>query len=702
MLSTCRGMKARVGVAAVDARGSSDVFLFDRFRLPRGGAGLFCQDDTDTWRPVEIGARAREVLGVLVERHGELVPRDEIMRAVWPGQVIEDHNLSVQISALRRLIDKGRTGGSSIQTVPGRGYRFVLAVTQSAPDRAELAVAPPRLSIVVLPFENLGSTAEKDTTVADAITNDLTCDLSFIPGLSVIGCGSAHAHRGGPKDMRAIGAELRVRYVLWGSTRRVGDALRVNVQLISGETGELLWADRFDEESGESAAAQDRIVSRLKDEIGIRLIDIESARSQRERPNNPDVFDLVLRVRSIRNRPPSFERVREEVLLLERVLKRDPTCVYAMTRIAHRLADSTGYDGWQNFEDLQRAERLLTQARAIEPHSPVVLNTYVLWLRTIGRCAEVIEICERCIQQHPNRMRGLMGIYHELARCKTWMGQAEEGIALEELANQMNPRSPWRYLRHRHIGWYSLLLGRDPDAIEHFERSLAINAANDGTLHWQYRRLAAAYALTGRMQDARQYIARADRLRPCDTARGCAPDVLVSEIFVEQYRRFQGALRLAGLRDHADEDADLGAPSDAMLHDVLAGPTPMEAPGAKTVRTPDLVRLLADDQPVVVDTLTYSWGRSIPGAIGLKYAGLGGSLSDEAQVRLRDKLCDLTARDLNRPVVAVGWNSERFDGRNLALRLAALGHRQVYWYRGGREAWQVAGLPETEVDVLDW
>jgi TolB-like protein len=506
----------------VDARGSSDVFLFDRFRLPRGGAGLFCQDDAGTWHPVEIGARASEVLGVLVERHGELVPRDEIKRAVWPGQVIEDHNLSVQISALRRLIDKGPAGGSSIQTVPGRGYRFVLAVTQLAPDRAELAAAPPRLSIVVLPFENLGGSAE-DTAVADAITDDLTSDLSFIRDLSVIARGSAHArHRGGPKDICAIGAELRVRYVLRGSVRHFGDALRVNVQLISGENGELLWSGRFDEDSGESAATQDRIVGRLRDEIGIRLIDIESARSQRERPDNPDAFDLVLRVRSIRNRPPSFERLREQMLLLERALNRDPTCVYAMTCIAHRLADSTGYDGWQNFEDSQRAERLLTQALAIEPHSPFVLNTYVLWLRTVGRCAEVIEICERSIQQHPNRIRGMMGIYHELARCKTCTGHAEEGIALEELANQLNPRSPWRYIRHRHIGWYSLLLGRDLDAIEHYERSLAINADNDGTLHWQYRRLAAACARNGRMQNARQYIARADRLRPYDTARGCA------------------------------------------------------------------------------------------------------------------------------------------------------------------------------------
>ena len=93
---------------------------------------------------------------------------------------------------------------------------------------------------------------------------------------------------------------------------------------------------------------------------------------------------------------------------------------------------------------------------------------------------------------------------------------------------------------------------------------------------------------------------------------------------------------------------------------------------------------------------------SIPGAVGLKFAGLGGSFTDESQDRLRSKLHGLTGGDLSRPIVAVGWNSERFDGRNLALRLVALGYKRVYWYRAGREAWEVAGLPETEVHPQDW
>ena len=161
-------------------------------------------------------------------------------------------------------------------------------------------------------------------------------------------------------------------------------------------------------------------------------------------------------------------------------------------------------------------------------------------------------------------------------------------------------------------------------------------------------------------------------------------------------------LRLAGIRDHADEDADFGVPADGIPHRETAGYTPTSALGATTIRTRELARLLAETRPVVIDAMTNSWGLSIPGSVGLAFSGLGGSLTDEAQDRLREKLRALTAGDQNRPVVAVGWNSERFGGRNLALRLVALGYTHVYWYRGGREAWEVAGLPETVVELQEW
>ena len=123
-------------------------------------------------------------------------------------------------------------------------------------------------------------------------------------------------------------------------------------------------------------------------------------------------------------------------------------------------------------------------------------------------------------------------------------------------------------------------------------------------------------------------------------------------------------------------------------------------PGARTIRTPDLADLLEQRKPLVLDTV--HWGRSIPGAVGLRGAGIGGSVSDEFQERLGRKMQQLTGGDRKVPVVTMGWNAERFQGRNLALRLVALGYTEVYWYRGGTEAWEVAGLPETELVMQDW
>jgi tetratricopeptide (TPR) repeat protein len=327
-----------------------------------------------------------------------------------------------------------------------------------------------------------------------------------------------------------------------------------------------------------------------------------------------------------------------------------------------------------------------------------VLNYAVYWLSSMGRCQEVIEAAERAIRIDPNQGTGL---YNELAKCKTWTGHAEEEIALQEIADRRNPLSSYKFRRYKGMGFASLMLGKDQDAIMFYKRSLAMDHEDGGTQQ-VYRGLAAAYARTGQMEEAKRALAEADRLWPYDTVRGCAPDILTSPVYIEQYRRAQDALRLAGERDHADEDADFGVSADGELHTILAGPTPTSMLGAKTIRTAALVQLLARDRPVVIDTVTNSWGRSIPSAVGLMFSGLGGSLTDAAQGHLRQKVGALTDGNPDRPIVAVGFNSEHFGGRNLALRLVALGYTRVYWYRGGREAWEVAGLPEAELDVQAW
>ena len=159
-------------------------------------------------------------------------------------------------------------------------------------------------------------------------------------------------------------------------------------------------------------------------------------------------------------------------------------------------------------------------------------------------------------------------------------------------------------------------------------------------------------------------------------------------------------LRLAGIRDHVDEDYDFGMIFRRFLHSEYEGPTPTTAPGVHTIRTRDLATLIERRKPLVLDTVP--WGNSIPGAVGLWGAGIGGTEFDEFQDRLRSKMLDLTGGNRDQPVVAVAWNAERFQGRNLALRLAALGCTEVHWYRGGREAWETNNFPQSELVMLDW
>jgi adenylate cyclase len=166
---------------------------------------------------------------------------------------------------------------------------------------------------------------------------------------------------------------------------------------------------------------------------------------------------------------------------------------------------------------------------------------------------------------------------------------------------------------------------------------------------------------------------------------------VANETYAAQIERVREGLRLAGLRDHADEDEDFGIAPDGRLRTDLVGRTPLTVPGATTIRTPELAVLLHDDKPVVIDAS--SGNRTLAGAIILYEAGLGGTLQDSLQDRLRPLIVKLTGGDLSRPIVTLGFNAERRTGYNLALRLISLGYRRVYWYRGGREAWEVAGLP---------
>jgi TolB-like protein len=203
----------------------------------------------------------------------------------------------------------------------------VFAPQASSPERP----APPRLSILVLPFANLGGDFEQEYFV-DGITESLTTDLSRIAGSFVIARNSAFSYKGKSPDVRQIGRELNIRYVLEGSVQRGGNRLRVNVQLVDAETGNHLWAERFDKPVADLFDMQDEIVSRLANTLNAQLIAAEAHRA--EYAPAPGSMDLYFQGAAWLNKGPSPGNLAQARGCFERALVLDPNNVEALVGLA--------------------------------------------------------------------------------------------------------------------------------------------------------------------------------------------------------------------------------------------------------------------------------------------------------------------------------------------------------------------------------
>jgi tetratricopeptide (TPR) repeat protein len=501
-----------------------------------------------------------------------------------------------------------------------------------------------------------------------------------------------------PIDVRKVGEELRVRYAVKGSVRKQGDILRISAQLVSTETGAHLWADHFDQKLSDLNAGQDVILRRIGQTLNVAVVDLEAARGKRDRPTKPDAFDLILRARSLWLHPMGVKEHAERRALLEQALQLDPKSIYALTQLAFEISREQVFVNAKG-DDPDRAASLIAAAAAINPNDRNVLYQTAHLAYANSRYSDSISAYQRLLDEYPNAHDA----HYLIASSLIPLGRSEEAIPLYQETLRRDPLSPWNYDRYIGLGFALLIVGRDEESMQWLQRGLAASPNNYALVRSRiYLDLAAAHARLGHLEEAHDAIAEANRAWPYATLRGISPGYPFNPAFAEQMQRFGAALRLAGLRDHADADADFGVPADDNLRQSIPGLTPTAVPGATTIHTAELQQFLTERKLVVIDTLYDSWGRSVPGAIGLKDAGRGGSTSDAMEDRLCKKMQALTKGDLSTPIVAVGWNVERFDGRNLALRLVALGYTNVYWYRGGREAWEVSGLPETALDVQDW
>jgi len=422
--------------------------------------------------------------------------------------VVEDSNLPVQIRALRRVLDQGRAEGSCLQTVAGRGYRLVATVTRRAADVVSDTAAVltsgapplPRLSIVVLPFTNLGNDPDQEY-FADGITDDLTTDLCRISGSFVISRNTAFTYKGKAADARQIGRELGVRYVLEGSIRRSGSQARVNAQLVDAETGAHLWADRFDRDTGDLFGLQNEITGRIARALQLELTIAEAGRLT----EHPDALAYILRGRALWWKPISKENDDEGVSLLERALALDPRAVEAQIWLAllliNRVVDLTS-DAPD--VDIQRADELIARALAVSPNSAWAHYVKGQVLRAQLRYEDAAIEYETAITLD----RNLANAYAWLGRCKLLIGSVDEVIPVTEYAIRLSPHDRsvgfWYWL----IGAVHLLKARTREAIPWFEKA---RSAYPGS-HYIHASLAAGYALRGETKRAAVALGEARRL----------------------------------------------------------------------------------------------------------------------------------------------------------------------------------------------
>src|SRR3974390_1611703 len=270
-------------------------YVLGPFRLDTAAQVLFRGPE-----PVPLGQRAVALLRVLVERPGDPVSKNTLIELAWSGQAVEESNLTVQMAAVRRTLGAQPGAERWIETLPRHGYRYVgpLEIKDEARPGPLLARGalplPERPSIAVLPFHNLSGDPEQDY-FADGMVEDIISALSRIRWVFVIARNSSFIYKGRAADVKQVGRELGVRYVLEGSVRKGGNRVRITAQLIEAETGAHLWADRFDGSLEDVFDLQDKVAIDVAGVIEPALQAAEVRRSAARPTNDLTAYDLYLR-----------------------------------------------------------------------------------------------------------------------------------------------------------------------------------------------------------------------------------------------------------------------------------------------------------------------------------------------------------------------------------------------------------------------
>ena len=392
-----------------------------------------------------------------------------------PGAICLSEDAYRQVKARLDLAvtDLGQTKLKNI-TEPVRVYSLQVGVPAQAKPATQAkppsAPTPPRLSIVVLPFTNIGGNPDQDYFV-DGVAESLTTDLSRISGATVIARNTAFTYKGKHVDVKQIGRDLNIRYVLEGSVQHGGNRLRINVQLIDAETGNHLWAERFDKPVADLFDMQDEIVARLANALNAELIAIEARRAE-ESPN-PDSMDLYFQGVAWANKGVNPEYFAKARACFERALVLDPSNVDAMVGQARIDAEMVGGGlADDRAARLASAEAALNKALSLAPNHPWAHTWMGLVYLHSNRGLQAISEAERALALDQNLAHAQAGV---LAAAKITVGRAEEAEVHVQEGIRLSPRDSNVYIWAMLGGFAKLCLGDDEAAVAWLRRSIEAN-----------------------------------------------------------------------------------------------------------------------------------------------------------------------------------------------------------------------------------
>jgi TolB-like protein len=390
---------------------------------------------------------------------------------------------------------------------PIRAYSLQVGEPPQAPALAPEKSDPPRLSMVVLPFANIGGGPEQEHFV-DGVTESLTTDLSRIRGSFVIGRNTAFTYKGKAVDLKQIGRELNVRYVLEGSVQRGGARMRVNVQLIDAETGNHLWAERFDKPLADLFDMQDEIVARLASTLNAQLVAAEARRA--EQVPTPDSMDLYFQGQACLNKGRTPDNVGQARGFFDRALSADPNNVDALIGSAWAdTAEGAHLFVTDRLAAFAAAEAKLTKALSSVPDHAFGHGLLGFVDILTKRAAEGIAESEHALQLD----RNLAPAHFAIGLAKVFIGRAEETEAHIAEALRLSPRDTAAYIWMTTAGSAKLHLGRCEQAAGLFRRAIEANRNNPPA----YLNLAAALAQLGRLDEARSAVRAGLTLNPTYT-----------------------------------------------------------------------------------------------------------------------------------------------------------------------------------------